>query len=100
MTNPNPTLASERAAQCHNDYYAGIRTEGRTNGHVQQGLCLYCARAYARQVGEAWKAQALDLTEFTYPCQRSETRGTCPHENDGWSDCYVAAIRDLPVEAP
>ena len=82
-------------------------------GGCRRAHITHCLRAYARQVGESWKAQALALTEFVYPCQRSETPGTCPHckeeKNEmpspplgktGWLYCLIDAIRALPVEAP
>ena len=78
-----PRTAGEWAAFCRNKFMASTDP---LPGHIPVGLCLDCARAYARQVGEAGREADARICEF-----RWITTGSIP---------VAALLRARPVEVP
>ena len=98
---PNPTKVTEWAEKCNVDYLVSMRVEGKSNGHVRHGLCLYCADAYARQQVEATRervAQVVDQWACSTTCD--STGAPCEHIRVAVTIAAATrALKDAPPQA-
>ena len=89
---PEPRTAEEWAEQCRGQFMSSTVLKVV---HLPSGLCPECARAYARQVGEAGRDEDADAAE-----KRGGGDWDYPADTAAAFRLFARAIRARPVECP